>query len=72
MKYLTYAYLTKRECSVQESVYHILQGHWLRKTFPGIVLANSNTPKKDAECVLMKGKFLSCQRILKGYLKEIW
>ena len=29
------AYTNRRECSVQECVYHILSGQWLRKTYPG-------------------------------------
>ena len=27
------AYINKRECSIQECVYHTLPGQWLRKTF---------------------------------------
>ena len=40
-------YLNKRECSVQECVYHVLPGQWLKKTFPGVTFANSNIPEKD-------------------------
>ena len=34
------------ECSVQERVYHILAGQWLRITFPGVFFENSNIPEK--------------------------
>ena len=44
MKSLAYAYLRKRECSVQECIYDILPGQWLRKTFLGVVFAKSNIP----------------------------
>ena len=46
MKSVAHAYTNKRECSIQECVYHLLSGQWLRKTFPGVVFANSNVPEK--------------------------
>ena len=39
-------YINKRECSIQECVYEILPGQWLRKTIPGVIFANSNLPEK--------------------------
>ena len=45
MKAIAKAYTTKRECSVQEAVYHIMPELWLRKTFPGVIFANSNLPE---------------------------
>ena len=36
---------TKRECSVQEAVYHVMPELWLRKTCPGVIFANSNLPE---------------------------
>ena len=39
------AYATKRECSVQEAVYILMPELWLRKTFPGVIFANSNFPE---------------------------
>ena len=39
------AYSSKRECSVQEAVYHVMPELWLRKTFPRIIFANSNLPE---------------------------
>ena len=46
MKSVANAYISKRECSIQECVYHILEGKWLRKTFPGVIFTNSNIPEK--------------------------
>ena len=46
MKSVANVYLNKRECSVQECVYHIFPGQWFRKTFPGVIFANSNIPGK--------------------------
>ena len=45
MEAISKAYTTKRECCVQEEVYHIMPELWLRKTFPGVVFANSNLPE---------------------------
>ena len=45
MKSIARAYATRRECSVQEAVYHVMPELWLRKTFPGVVFANSNLPE---------------------------
>ena len=46
MKAIAKAYLTKRECSVQEAVYHILPELWLQKIFPKVIFLNSNLPEK--------------------------
>ena len=44
--HIAHAYTNSQECSVQECVYHVLPGQWLRKTFPGVIFANSNIPEK--------------------------
>ena len=46
MKLVGNAYVNKTECSIQECVKHILSGQWLRKTFPGVIFANSKVPGK--------------------------
>ena len=45
MRSVARAYATKRECSVQEAVYILMPELWLRKTFPGVIFANSNLPE---------------------------
>ena len=30
-------YINKRECSIQEFMYHILPGQWLNQTFLGVM-----------------------------------
>ena len=45
MRSIARVYATKRECSVQEAVYLLMSELWLRKTFPGVVFANSNLPE---------------------------
>ena len=46
MKLIAHSYINGKECSVQECVYHVLSGPWLRKTFPGVVFTNRNVPEK--------------------------
>ena len=40
------AYINERDCGIQECVYHILFGQWLRQTFSGVIFANGNIPEK--------------------------
>ena len=46
MKSVAQTHVNKRECSIQECVYQVLSGQWLRKTFSGVIFANSNIPEK--------------------------
>ena len=52
MKSVANAYINKRECSIQECAYHTLPGQWLRKTFPVVIFAKSNIPKKRFQLCL--------------------
>ena len=52
MKTILRAYINKRECSVQEAVYHILPELHLRKIFPGVFFANSNLPEERTKILL--------------------
>ena len=51
MKSVASAYVNKRECSIQEYVYHILPGQWLRKTIQSVIFANRNRQKNAFEYV---------------------
>ena len=46
MRKIAIAFLSYRQCSVQEAVYQLLPELWLRKTFPVVTFANSNLPEK--------------------------
>ena len=46
MKRLALAFLSHRQCSLQEAVYQVLPELMLRKCFPGVVFANTNLPDK--------------------------
>ena len=45
MKAFSKANTTKRECSVQEAVYHIMPDLWFEKRFLCVLFANSNLPE---------------------------
>ena len=65
MKSVANAYINTRERSIQECVYHILPVQWLRKTFPGVIFANSNVPEKCFRVALLKMKSLNYQKTTK-------
>ena len=44
MKSISRAY-SKRECSVQEAVSHVMPKTWLRETFTGVIFVNRNLPE---------------------------
>ena len=55
MKLIAQEYASKRECSLQEAVYHIMPELWLRKVFPAKLFANTNLPEnKYRVCVIEK------------------
>ena len=45
MKLISRVYYSKRECSVQEAVYHIMPELWFRKVFTAVLSANTNLPE---------------------------
>ena len=56
MKSVAHAYSSKRECSLQEAVYHIMPELCLRKIFPAVVNVNSNLPEKRVKMILNKNE----------------
>lgn len=70
MKPVAYAYINKRECSVQECVYYILSGQQLRKTFSGVVFANSNLPKKRDKIILIEEQLSELPQESTGIFKK--
>ena len=70
MKSVANVYLNKRECSVQECVYHILPGQWLRKTFPGVIFANINIPEKRFRIFLCKNEISDLPEDSKNLFKR--
>ena len=53
-KSVTYAFISKRECSLQEAAYHLVLKLWLRKIFLGVHYANSNICEKCNRMMLSK------------------
>ena len=58
MKTIAKAYLTNRECSVQEVVYNIQPELKLRRIFPAVYFVNTNLPQEKFQ-VLLSEKELS-------------
>ena len=54
MKSVVCAYVSKRECSLQEAIYQVMPEIWLRKIFPGVLYVHSNIPEKRARMMLSK------------------
>ena len=55
MKTIAKAYLSNRECSVQEAVYHILPKLKLKRIFPAVYFVNTN-PREERVQVLLSEK----------------
>ena len=49
MKSVAHAYISKRKCSLQETVYQVIPELWLRKVFPGELYANNDILKNELE-----------------------
>ena len=58
MKTIAKVYLSNRECSVYEAVYHILSEWKLGRSFPAVYFVNTNLPDKRVH-VLLSEKELS-------------
>ena len=70
MRAIAHAYATNRECSVQEAVYYILPELWLRKTFPGVIFANSNTPDRRFKMFRNEKEILELDDEIKDVFKR--
>ena len=69
MRSVANAYLNKRECCIQECVYHVLSGQWLRRTFPGVIFANSNLPEKRFRIFLSENEIMDSPEDSKDIFK---
>ena len=54
MKTIARAYLSNRECSVQEAVYHVLPELNLRRIFLAVYFVNTNLPEETAQVLLFE------------------
>ena len=70
VKLIAHSDLNRRECSAQECVYHVLSGQWLRKTFPGVVFANSNVLEKQFRVCLREYEISDLLQDSKGNFKH--
>lgn len=54
IKYIANSYINRRECNVQEFVYHVLSDQWQSKIFPDVIFANSKNSEKRFRLCLRK------------------
>ena len=59
MRSIAYTYLNKRECKIQELVYHIQSGQWLTKTYLRVTFSNSNVSGKPFRICLSENEISS-------------
>ena len=52
MKTIAKSYISNRECSVKETVLHILPKVELRRIFPAVYFVNTNRPEKRVQELL--------------------
>ena len=65
IKPIARAYVTKRECSIEEAVYLAMLALWLHKEFPQVILLNRYLPEKCCKIVKKKVILQICQIFLK-------
>ena len=70
MKSVAHAYVSKRECSLQEAVYQVMTELWLRKVFPGVLYVNSNIPEKRVRMMSSKKEILELPEGSTDYYKK--
>ena len=70
MRFVVNTYLNKRECSIQECVYHFLPGQWLRRAFPGVIFANSDVPEKIFCIFLSENEIMDLSEDSKDIFKQ--
>ena len=58
MRKLAIAFLSHRQCSLQEAVFQVMPELWLRKTYPAVTFANSNFPEKRFRICKSEKEFL--------------
>ena len=59
MRAIVRAYANKRECSVQEAVFHILPELHLRKIFPGVCFANTSIPEERTRILKTENELMT-------------
>ena len=70
MKSVAQTYVSKKKCSIQECVYQVLSGQWLRKTFPGVIFVNSNIPEKKILDLSQRKGYISVARGFKRHFQK--
>ena len=53
-KSVAYTYVSKRKCTSQETVYHLMPAFCLKMVFPWVLYADSNIPQKLNRIIFRK------------------
>ena len=61
MKIIAKIYLSNRECSVKEAVYHIFPELKLRRIFPAVCFVNTNLPEERIQLLLSEKRLSELQ-----------
>ena len=70
MHSIAQAYSSKRECSLQEEVYHIMPELWLRKFFPAVIFDNRNLPENRYRVCLSEAELKELPQDSSDILKK--
>ena len=70
MKTIAKAYVSNRECSVQEAVYHIEAELKLRRIFPAVHFVNTNFPEERARVLLSQKNLATYQMIAQTFSRN--
>ena len=71
MKTIAKAYLSNRECSAQEAVFHILQELKLRRFFPAVYFLNTIFQRKEFKCYFLKKNLADYQIIAQIFSRDL-
>ena len=72
MKTIARAYITKRECSVQEAIYHVIPELWLRKSYALVIFINTNLPEKPCRICRKEEEINELPVIAQMFLSVKW
>ena len=71
MKTIAKSFLSNRQCSVQEAVYHILPVLKLRRIFPAVYFVNTNPLEERVQVLLSEKNEVNFQTIAKTFLRNL-
>ena len=71
MKTIAEAYISNRECSAQDAVYHTLPKLKLKRIFTAVYFVNTNPPEERVQLLLSEKNLANYQTIAPTFLRNI-